>query len=65
MNYFTYDQLLTIHDKVLSVSGGLVGIKDEGLLRGPTEFIRDDDYYPTFSDKLSRITACQKISSKF
>jgi len=55
VNYFTYEKLLAIHDKVLAVSGGMAGVKDEGLLRGPVEFIQDDNYYPTFSDKITHL----------
>lgn len=55
MNYFTYEALLAVHDRVLAVSGGMLGIKDEGLLRSPLEFISDDDYYPTFADKLTHL----------
>ena len=55
MNYFTYEALLAVHDRVLAVSGGMSGIKDEGLLRSPLEFISDDDYYPTFADKLTHL----------
>lgn len=55
MNYFTYDVLLKVHDKVLSVSGGMVDVKDEGLLRGPLEFIADDDYYPDLCSKLTHL----------
>lgn len=55
MNYFTYETLLTLHDKVLTVSGGMRGVKDEGLLRGPVEFIKDDEYYSSFSDKLTHL----------
>ncbi len=55
MNYFTYEKLLEIHDKVLAISGGMAGVKDDGLLRGPLDFIKDDDYYPLFSDKLTHL----------
>lgn len=55
MNYFTYRALLTIHDKILDVSGGMSGVKDEGLLRGPLSFIQDDSYYPSLTDKLTHI----------
>lgn len=55
MNYFTYDTLLVIHDRVLAVSGGMSGVKDEGLLRSPLEFIADDDYYPTLAKKLTHL----------
>ena len=55
MNYFTYEKLLEVHDKVLGVSGGLTGVKDEGLLQSPLAFIQDDDYYPTFGDKITHL----------
>lgn len=55
MNYFEYPTLLTVHDRVLEVSGGMPGVKDEGLLRGPLEMIRDDDYYPLLQDKLTHL----------
>lgn len=55
MNYFTYKELLEVHDKVLAVSGGMPGVKDEGLIKGPLEFIEDDNYYPTPSDKLTHL----------
>lgn len=55
MNYFTYEKLLEVHEKVLGVSGGMAGVKDEGLLQSPLAFIQDDDYYPTFSDKLTHL----------
>lgn len=55
MNYFTYEILLRLHENVLKVSGGMEGVKDEGLLRSPLEFIEDDTYYPTLSGKLTHL----------
>lgn len=55
MNYFAYETLLTIHERVLSVSGGLPGVKDEGLLRSPIEIIQHDGYYPTLQDKMTHL----------
>ena len=55
MNYFTYDTLLDVHNRVLAVSGGMAGVKDEGLLKSPLEFIADDDYYPMLADKLTHL----------
>ena len=49
MNYFTYEALLEAHDMVLAVSGGMPGVKDEGLIRSPVEFISEGQYYPTFA----------------
>ncbi len=53
--YFTYEVLLNAHDRILAVSGGMPGVKDEGLLRSPLEFIIDDTYYPTLADKLTHL----------
>ena len=55
MNYFTYEALLEVHDIVLAVSGGMPGVKDEGLIRSPVEFISEGQYYPTFADKLTHL----------
>jgi death-on-curing protein len=40
---------------VLAVSGGMPGVKDEGLIRSPVEFISEGQYYPTFADKLTHL----------
>ena len=40
---------------VLAVSGGMPGVKDEGLMRSPVEFISEGQYYPTFADKLTHL----------
>ena len=55
MNYFTYEALLEVHNMVLAVSGGMPGVKDEGLIRSPVEFISEGQYYPTFADKLTHL----------
>ena len=55
MNYLTYEALLEVHDMVLAVSGGMPGVKDEGLIRSPVEFISEGQYYPTFADKLTHL----------
>lgn len=55
MNYFTYEALLEVHDRVLAVSGGMAGVRDEGLIRSPLGFIADDEYYPTLADKLTHL----------
>lgn len=46
---------MDIHDEVLRVSGGMTGVKDEGLLHGPLDFIRDGGYYPSLCDKLTHL----------
>lgn len=40
---------------VLAVSGGMPGVKDEGLIRSPVEFISEGQYYPTFAGKLTHL----------
>lgn len=55
MNYFPYEILLAIHDRVLAVSGGMPGVKDQGLLESPLEFIVGDNYYPSLDDKLTHL----------
>lgn len=55
MSYITYEILLQVHERVLAVSGGMDGVKDEGLLRSPLEIISNDTYYPTLYDKLTHL----------
>jgi death-on-curing protein len=55
MNYFGYETLIEIHERILEVSGGMPGVKDEGLLRSPLGFITDEVYYPLFADKLTHL----------
>lgn len=38
--YLETDDLVTIHDKIISEIGGLHGIHDEGLLDGALEMIK-------------------------
>jgi len=53
MNYIDINQAIEIHKTTVDVSvGGLEGIRDIGLLQGVLEHIQNDDYYPTFEDKL-------------
>ena len=54
-NYFTYEILLEIHARVLSVSGGMSGVKDKGLLISPLEAIQNDTYYPVLHEKLGHL----------
>jgi death-on-curing protein len=57
--YFDKKLALEQYDTVLSVSGAesgvLHGILKEGQLVSALDFMRNDDYYPTFTDKLSYI----------
>lgn len=52
--YPTFDQVKQVYDKTIEKSGGgLSGIRDEGEILATLEFVRNDDYYPSFTDKLS------------
>lgn len=48
--------VIEVHRKTVEVSGGGAdGILDTGSLEAAIEFIKNDDYYPTFIDKLTHL----------
>ena len=54
--YPEYDEIVEKHDnEVIKKSGGLSGVRDEGLIRSALDFIRDDIYYENFEDKLTHL----------
>ena len=53
--YPDFDDLLRCHELVINISGGLDGVRDENLLRGPLELITYDRYYKTFAKKISHL----------
>ncbi|KHJ36790.1 toxin Doc [Pedobacter glucosidilyticus] len=55
LNFFTSDYAIKIHDKIVEISGGRAGIKDYGNIDSPLAHIQNDDYYPTFEDKLTHL----------
>ncbi len=54
-NFFTSEYTIRIHDKIIELSGGIAGIKDFGNIDSPLAHIQNDDYYPTFEDKLTHL----------
>jgi len=59
--YLTLDQAVDIHQKTVEVSGGgALGHLDLGKLDSLLYHIQNDDYYPTFEDKLTHLffSAC-------
>lgn len=55
-NYPTLSQAISTHVMTIEHSGGGVSlIKDTGPLEGVLEHIQNDDYYPTFADKLTHL----------
>jgi death-on-curing protein len=60
--YLTLEQAIAIHEKTVEVSGGgALGHFDLGLLEGVLQHIQNDDYYPTFEEKLTHLffSACK------
>lgn len=52
--YLTVEDLLHYYKETIQQSGGgMTGVRDPGGLEKVLDFIQDDDYYPTFEDKLT------------
>ena len=56
--YFNSDYVVNIHDKILDISGGISGVKNIGNIDSPLSHVQNDDYYPTFEDKLTHLVFC-------
>ena len=60
--YLTLEQAVEVHFKTVEVSGGgAMGHLDLGKLDSVLQHIQNDDYYPTFEDKLTHLffSACK------
>lgn len=56
VNYFDLRTLLKIYRKTIEVSGGgMSGVRDENQIDSVLEHIKNDDYYPSFIDKLTHL----------
>lgn len=53
--YFDLPHAILVHDQIIEFSGGLPGIKDAGQLDSILDHIQNDDYYPSFDDKLTHL----------
>ena len=54
ISYISYDELISIHCKMIDKSGGgTLGILKEGNIHAILEFVQNDDYYPSFVEKLT------------
>lgn len=63
MIYIDIEQAIEIHKKTVEISGGgSDGVLDTGKLESVLMHIQNDDYYPTFEDKLTHLVFC---SNKF
>lgn len=57
--YLTLEQAEAIHRKTITYSGGgTYEILDVGKLNSVLQHIQNDDYYPTFVDKLTHLFFC-------
>lgn len=57
--YLTLEQAIEVHRKTVEVSGGgSLGHLELGKLESVLEHIQNDDYYPTFEDKLTHLFFC-------
>lgn len=60
--YLTIEQAVEIHIKTVEISGGgSLGHLDMGRLESVLQHIQNDDYYPSFEDKLTHLffSACK------
>jgi len=53
--YFDTSYTIKIHDWIIQNSGGLEGNREIGLLDSALTDIQNDDYYPTFEEKLKHL----------
>lgn len=57
--YLTLEQAVDVYQKTVEVSGGgASGHLDLGKLESVLEHMQNDDYYPTFEDKLTHLFFC-------
>jgi len=60
--YLTLEQAVEVHRKTVEISGGgALGHLDLGKLESDLQHMQNDDYYPTFEDKLTHLffSACK------
>lgn len=60
--YLTLEQAVEVHRKTVEVSGGdALGHLELGKLEGVLQHMQNDEYYPTFEDKLTHLffSACK------
>lgn len=60
--YLTLDQAVDVHRKTVKISGGgASGHLDLGRLESVLQHMQNNDYYPTFEDKLTHLfySACK------
>ena len=59
MKIITKSQIVLLHDQIISETGGIQGLRDEGLLESalyaPFQIFDDEELYPTLTEKAARL----------
>lgn len=53
--YFTVEYSIEVHDNIIRESGGLMGIRDRGLIDSTLDHVQNDFYYPELEDKITHL----------
>ncbi len=53
--YFDTEHAVEVHDWIIDNSGGLHGYREIGFLDSALEHIQNNDYYPSFEEKLKHL----------
>ena len=62
IRYMEFEHVIRAHDAVLKESGGASGNINEDYINCILEFIKNDDYYPSFIEKLSYLVYSIAVS---
>lgn len=63
--YFDLKSAVIVHNKIIELSGGQPGVKDLGIFESILEHIQNDEYYPSFEDKLTHLVFAVNKSHAF
>lgn len=53
--YFNAEYAIKANQKIIEISGGIEGVKNYGAIDSPLYHIQNDDYYPSFEEKLTHL----------
>lgn len=57
MKYLSFDETIALHSDIMAEMGGLQGFDSSRVsyLESALEHIKNDDFYPSFLDKLTHL----------
>lgn len=58
LRYISAAHAINTHKKIIELSGGISGVKNLGNIESPLFHIMNDDYYPSFEEKLTHLVFC-------